>query len=156
MEFLLSALSADHQECVIWPFSAVTHPETGITYGQVWHEGRLHVASRLVCEKAYGPAPTDRHQAAHRCGHSLCINRSHVRWATPEENYEDKVDHDRLNRGERCGTSVLTEVQVLEIKALVGTMRQKDIADRFGVPRTTISSIVTGKSWAWLCDGAQS
>lgn len=55
--------------------------------------GRGRLVSRLVCEEAYGGAPTSKHEAAHAtllgCVGGLCINPSHLRWATRRENQLD-------------------------------------------------------------------
>ena len=51
------------------------------------------LVSRLVCEEAYGPPPTLKHEAAHAtlagCVGGLCVNGGHLRWATRRENQLD-------------------------------------------------------------------
>ena len=55
----------------------------------------------------------------------------------------------RLQSGERNTQSKLTSVQVIEIRRIAanGEETQLEIAKRFGVVNSTISRIVTGKSW---------
>lgn len=49
--------------------------------------------SRVVCERVNGPAPTEKHETAHGCGNSWCVNKRHLRWATHIENEADKLIH---------------------------------------------------------------
>jgi hypothetical protein len=60
--------------------------------------------ARLLCEEIYGPPPTSKHQAAHNtpngCVGGLCVNGGHLRWATNQENMQDKPP-DRRKRGAR-------------------------------------------------------
>ena len=53
--------------------------------------------------------------------------------------------------GSRAGASVLNEGQVKEIEhLLLSGVSQPQIAKKFGVARTTVSSISIGKNWSWL------
>jgi len=54
------------------------------------------------------------------------------------------------NRGERCGTSKLTESDVHKIRKLLKTETQKAIAINFGVSRSTIYDIFANRTWFWL------
>lgn len=141
------ALAYESDECLRWPFSV---DRKG--YGSVVLDGLRHVASRVVCERAYGAPPTPSHEAAHSCGngHEGCVNKRHLSWKTRTENQADKIVHGTTNRGERCGTSKLTEPQVLEIRRLAGWLSHRGIAMQFGVTRQTISKIISGDRWGWL------
>jgi hypothetical protein len=49
--------------------------------------------TRLVLTWSAGPPPTPDHEAAHSCPdgeNSLCVNPTHLYWATREENEQDK------------------------------------------------------------------
>lgn len=54
--------------------------------------------------------------------------------------------------GSKCGTSKLTEEQVLEIADLLCTtnLKQTEIAKLYGVSNHTIFRIKAGDNWAWL------
>ena len=140
-------LSYEGAECLRWPFGCSS---TG--YGQLWDGERFKIVSRLVCERVHGAAPTPEHQAAHLCGcgHLACVTKSHLAWKTPTENHADKLTHGTLLRGEACSASKLSAEQVREIRALKGRIRQLDIAVRFGIARSTVSFIHSGKNWGWL------
>lgn len=134
--------------CLFWPYGKNS-------------DGRAFLASRsaatnLVHRRALieleGPPPSDIHEAAHSCGngHLACVNPRHVRWALPVENSADQLIHGTRNRGSRHGLSKLTEDDVRKIRALKGKMLQREIAARFGVTYSTVSSIHKGISWGWL------
>jgi hypothetical protein len=63
------------------------------------------LVARLICEEAFGPPPTLRHQAAHApqgCIGGLCVAPHHLRWATQTENQQDipaKKRSDRIRKG---------------------------------------------------------
>ena len=132
----------ESDECLLFPF-----------YVEAYGYGRLQVgavrvlAHRFICEATHGPAPVGK-QAAHSCGIQLCVNKRHVRWATPVENSADKKKHGTTARGSSHGRAKLTEAEVLAIRAAKGT--QCTIASQYGVAQQTVSRIKRGEKWAWL------
>lgn len=136
-------------DCIQWPYATLPNG-----YGHLWVDGVDTVASRYVCERAHGPAPTLEHEAAHSCGkgHEGCINPNHLGWKTRSENQADKLTHGTHNRGENCPTVKLTESQVKEILALKGKMLGREVGEKYGVTRWTIFSIWSGKIWGWLSE----
>ncbi|MDJ0337467.1 helix-turn-helix domain-containing protein [Cryobacterium sp. PH31-O1] len=62
---------------------------------------------------------------------------------------KDMVSKNRSMFGERQHLHKLTEDQVVTIRALYagGNMTQQDLADQFGVQRTTIGRVVRRKTW---------
>lgn len=146
--FLLNvAFPYEGDECLLWPFTLNSKG-----YGRVWHDGRLQIASRVVCEHANGKAPTPQHHAAHSCGngHLGCVSKKHLNWLTKAANEADKIDHGTSNRGRRNGASKLTESEVREIRRLKGTMSQRAIAKLFQTSQTCVSDIHIGLTWNWL------
>lgn len=146
-----TVLTYEGEDCLFWPFSKTT-----AGYAQMRQDGKRFIVSRVLCEEANGPPPTESHVAAHSCGkgHLGCVAKKHLRWATYSENERDKLLHGTDARGERCGSAKLTEEQVREIIALKGAEKQNAIAKRFGVRRQTIYKIHSGKRWAWLDEEA--
>jgi len=132
--------------CLVWPYAR----RRG--YGVLWRDNKNQYVSRLICEDVYGPPPTPEHEAAHSCGHGGkgCVTKSHLRWATHEQNCEDTVAHGRTLRGRRHPKARLTREQVLEIRELRRELTLREIACRFGVSIPTVSSILHRRSWAWL------
>lgn len=136
-------------ECLPWPFAIGADG-----YGRVHtpKTGSLTTASRLMCIFAHGEPPSPRHEAAHKCGkgNEACTNPEHIYWATPTENQGDRVLHATSNRGERQWKAKLTAADVIEIRRLLGSITQTEIAKRFNVDISHISDIKRRKKWAWL------
>lgn len=65
----------------------------------------VKLVSRVVCEERHGPPPTPKHYAAHAtpngCVGGLCVNPSHLRWATSHENHMDIPPEQRSDRTRR-------------------------------------------------------
>lgn len=139
------ALPFESEDCLPWPFAKDRHGR-----GQVWFEGRLAGAHRVVCQMVHGEPENDGLDAAHSCGngHDGCVNPGHLRWATRAENFADMAGHGTKPVGERAPWAKLTDDGVREIRRMAGTMQQKDIAVRMGVSEPTISAVLSGKRWA--------
>lgn len=134
-------------DCLRWPYAKMTKG-----YGVLEMDGQRWNASRLVCTLVHGAPPTHEHVAAHSCGkgHLGCVNPRHLGWKTPVENEADKVQHGTLRIGARNPQSKLTEQDVREIRLLVPTMRQCDIARKFGVTEKAIEALRRGRTWTWV------
>lgn len=141
-----TVLTYGGDDCLTWPFAKVKG------YGVIKRNGKSTGVHRVVCEHVHGPAPSKGYEAAHSCGNgsSGCVTPSHLRWATKLENNRDMILHGTMPRGESSGKTTLTEANVREIRSLVGSMLQKDIAALYGVAPETISGIIHGRNWAWL------
>lgn len=138
------------EDCVIWPYA---RDETG--YAVFRNPGGSNLATRYVCERASGPAPTPKHEAAHSCGNGSlgCVNPNHLRWATRAENQADRALHGTANRGERQGRSTMKEPDVLALRARYANgERLCDLARSSGFKVDTIEAAVKGRSWKWLSD----
>ncbi len=101
----LAKMAAEYvgTDCLIWPYSRIGK------YGAYSIRNKGTYAHVVVCTIAHGKKLSMRHQAAHRCGNTLCVNPQHLRWATPKQNCADKVLHGTDNRGEKNNMSKLTE-----------------------------------------------
>lgn len=135
------------QECLVWPYARIT-----AGYGELVVGGRPRHVHRLVCEHAHGPAPTPKHQAAHSCGkgHEGCCAKGHLSWKTRTGNKADELTHGTRNRGARNGQAKLIASDVIEIRAMAGSMLQRDLARKFGVSESLIGLIQNRKRWDWL------
>ena len=151
LAFLTAAIEYDGDGCLRWPYS-----KDRKGYGKVYIDGKYCVSSRVVCERAHGPAPSRAHEAAHSCGkgHLGCIAPGHLSWKTRAENQADRIDHGTHTRGERGGSAKLTELQISEIRALRGKMPNREIAATFRVSDRTVRHILNGTNWAWMQDDA--
>lgn len=127
--------------CLLWPFGRT---EGYGTFG-AGGSGKLKYAHRYMCELVHGPAPTPKHQAAHECGNGGggCVNPKHLKWKTPSENMCDKTAHGTQTPGPK---GKITIEQAREIQALRGKMKQRDIAEMFGISRSNVGYI-QNKTW---------
>lgn len=125
-------------------------------YVPVSHNNRRDYLHRVVAEMAYGPIPEGK-VVMHRCDNPACVNPKHLRIGTQADNVRDmfekgrdgrSVGPDRYARGSRVGTALLDESTVVAIKRELKADRlHREIADEFGVSRSTVSLIAQGKSW---------
>jgi len=149
LKWLVAHQNYDGQDCLIWPF-----PRHGDGYARLYHNGKVRIASRLMCELAHGqpPTPADLFDAAHGCGRGAdgCVNPRHLRWATCSENNMDKHAHGTLLKGETSLRSKLSETDVLSIRARATSVSQRRLAEEFDVDQSQISRIVRRVDWAWL------
>lgn len=146
LEYIEEVANAhDADECLIWPFSCFPNG-----YAQVHVNGEPKGVHRIICEMARGPAPSDKHEAAHSCrnGQKGCIAKAHLRWATSEENQHDRLRDGTDCRGEKHGRAKLTEADVRMIRRLSGALKQKEIGARFGIAQATVSKIVRREKWS--------
>jgi hypothetical protein len=144
LEWLADAIAQETDDCILSPFQ---RSKDG--YARFTIEGRMIYASRHICEKVYGPPPTDKHQSAHSCGNGRngCVNKRHLVWKTPKENIADKWQHGTMLVGIRHPMAKLNEAQVKEIRHLAAQHSRKELAAMFGVKIPTIDNIMTGATW---------
>lgn len=136
----------DEGDCLFWPFSRGRNG-----YGIARYLNSIMGAHRVMCFIAHGEPPHDKGFACHSCGNGTggCVNPKHIRWASRDENMQDAVIHGSF-RGERHAKAKLTEENIRQIRALRGTIPARQIAQRYGVARTTISQILTRRNWEWV------
>jgi hypothetical protein len=78
----------------------------------------------------------------------MCVNVEHLFLGTARDNAADMVAKARQATGERVGRHKLTAANVAEIRELLREgIPSVEIAPRFGVGRTAISAIKTGRNW---------
>ncbi len=137
------SLPHNTDECVVWPYGV---DDDGYPRIQMYGTFRVH---RLVCEDAHGPAPSDKHHAAHSCNNRRCVNERHLSWKTPKENHDDRRTNNTWPNGEKNGNSFLNKDEVLRIRELyaTGVYSQQSIADEYGVSQVLVSKIVNRKLW---------
>lgn len=136
LDRVIEAYSPGSQECIIWPFKAMT---TG--YGAFQTDGKEWTAHRYVCLMVNGDPPEDGMEAAHSCGNGNigCISPGHLRWATKLENAHDRVMH-------HGGTIISDEmVRIIRERAKSKAESQKKIADEYKISQSTVSRIVSGE-----------
>lgn len=111
---------------------------------------RRGVVHRMVCWAFHGPPPFPKAEVNHLDGNKLNNNDWNLEWSTRSKNIKhsfDKLNHPRL-QGSKNPFSDLTEELVLKIREeLIQGIRGAELARKYRVAPTTISSIKLRKSW---------
>lgn len=105
-------------------------------------------AHRWIWKFLYGTIPT-KAVIMHVCDNRLCVNPDHLKLGTQADNIRDAVSKGRIANGERQGLSKLTEIQVLEIRALykTGQYTQPQLAKAYGLCQATVYELLRYKTW---------
>jgi hypothetical protein len=129
-----------------------------LTVGLHWNgQQKTQMVHRLVLESFVGPCPPGM-ETCHFPDRSPANNRlDNLRWDTNAANKADMAIHGTKHfpRGEKNAGAKLTADQVVRIRDLARTQKQKDIAKLFGVGPGRISTIVSGRGWKHLTNPAQ-
>ena len=88
----------------------------------------------------------------HTCDNRLCVNPKHLFSGTHTVNMRDRDQKGRQAKGERINLAVLTETQVLEIRAkyMICGYSQSMLARDYQVSKGAIAAIVTRRTWKHL------
>lgn len=131
-------------------------------YGRVWAESMRMRAHRYSYQHHVGLIPDGLH-VCHRCDVPCCVNPDHLFLGTASDNMRDcvrkgrhksnlrkKVQGDsRPGRPRSPSTRRhLAIEEVIEIRALRGKLKLRDIAPMYGVHYSTIGNILNGISWS--------
>ena len=118
-------------------------------------EGRKFLyVHRIALESFAGVCP-DGYEGSHVNGIPSDNRMENLRWESHLNNEARKLEHGTKMRGERHHSAKLTEIDVQFIRHWLRKKYQHWlIATRFGVRKSTISNISSGRSWSWL-PGAQ-
>lgn len=146
LKFLLSAISMETDECIIWPYGL-----TSTGYALINLKNQKVRVSHFVLENTEGPAPSDDHLALHApqiCHNPKCVNKRHLRWGTRKDNQSDKWEDGTIRVGENHPMSKLTEAQVRAIRA--SNKPLSEIASKYSIHSETAGKIKRGKAWTHL------
>jgi hypothetical protein len=109
--------------------------------------GKSHRAHRVSWLLAGNTIP-EGHIIRHKCRAANCVNPAHLETGTIAQNNADMIRDGTSARGTKHHSCKLTEAQVLEIFA--SDKLQYELAKEYGVGKSIISAIKSGKRWGWL------
>lgn len=123
----------------------------GAGYLSVHLRGNGHSSAKtvhsIVLAAFVGPRPLGS-EARHLNGIRTDNHIANLQWSTHRENESDKEKHGTRLREEAHPRSILTRDDVLEIrKRLASGEGPTSIARSFGVTKTSIIHIKTGRNW---------
>lgn len=143
VRFIRDHASYPHKDwCLVWPFST-TRGYGAFAFGA---RGKKYYAHRFMCELVHGLPPSDRHQAAHSCGDTACVNPHHLSWKTPSENGMDNRKHGTHVRSRYGSAGKITPEQAEAIRGQKDAKTLRELADEYGVSESCISNVWTGKT----------
>jgi hypothetical protein len=128
------------------PFPRQGYPSVNLSYGGGKAAFKVH---RLILETFVGPCPEGM-VACHNDGHRANCHMDNIRWDTPKANCDDALKHGTRAVGSRCN-SKLVERDVIEIRRRWAEgVPAKELAGRFGVSKSNVEAITSGRSWRHL------
>ena len=107
------------------------------------------LAHRLSYELYKGEIPKDM-SVRRSCNNPKCVNPEHLFLSSRQQTIDDKYARGTENhaKGENQGHSKLTQEQVLQIFS--DGRKNIEIGLDYGVNRTAIAAIKSGRNWGWL------
>jgi len=148
----------DENDC--WNWSGVINHG----YGRVSIKAKRVLVHRYSLQLYLGRPIPQNLEVRHMCHNTKCFNPLHLKEGTHSENMRDMVEAGRQAkglflstkligikrnsaRGEKNGRAKLNSIQVLELRSLLPTKKDSELAKMFNVTKTTISYIRLGKTW---------
>jgi len=105
---------------------------------------------RLVAAAFLGPCPAGK-EINHIDGVKTHNHVENLEYVTASENQRNAYRMGlRSSRGENNTSSLLSNNDVRIVRGLLGKIPHRVIAGMFGVTRTAITAISTGRTWGWL------
>lgn len=139
--------------CWLWEGATLDMPRRNSTpgYGTISVDNEGWTTHRLSWLLHRAPIPTGMH-VLHKCDTRPCVNPDHLFLGDARANALDMVRKGRWNgaHGVTHPDAKLSAADVQEIRIAPGL--QREIASRFGVVRSTVSSIRSGKRWRGVGD----
>lgn len=114
---------------------------------------RAPMLAHRLSMQIHGVELTDDVCVMHVCDNPSCCNPEHLRVGTKADNNADMRIKKRSARGDRNGKAKLTNAEAIAIKAaLVAGAKVNDLARRFNISPSTVSSIKYGTRWIYLAE----
>ena len=126
----------------------------GVDNGQGYIVVKLYRNGKTYCRKVHtlvleafvGPKPAGmevRHLDGVRSNNDL----SNLRWGNRYEQVGDKRKHGTIPHGERSNRTTLAKADVLKIRSLNASHSYQEIADMFGISKSSVQGICNRRRW---------
>lgn len=114
--------------------------------------GKLYRVHRLICETFHLDSPYYGLDVNHKNGIKEDNRKVNVEWCTRSYNIKHAIDNGlNPSRGETHPQALRTEKEVREIFELMQEgWRNKDIADKFNIPKDSVSDLRTKDKWSHI------
>jgi len=117
-----------------------------VTLSRCNRQKTVHIHSLVLT--AFGPPkPISKVQVNHKDCNKRNNWIQNLEWVSHLENVRHAVANDLVARGERNGSSVLTDLSVSEIRGMAGKITITELARKYDVSRRTIEKILTRERW---------
>ncbi len=116
-------------------------------YPAMYRSGVLRTISRWILIRRIGKIQSEI-VSRHTCDNRWCIKPSHIIHGSNKDNAFDRNSRNRQAKGTRHGLAKLNPEKVRQIRKLHPALNLREIAEVFGVNRTIIRCIITGKTWS--------
>lgn len=147
--FMLYVDTADWNLDACWLWSGGTFRSDTETYGQFWWpEKGIRSAHTAAYELFIGSR--NGLCVCHSCDNRICVNPTHLWLGTNKDNTQDMIRKQRkfVRRGDTSNFAKLDWDKVEEIRRLQEQgFSQKRIAEKYGVDPSTVSYILSRKTW---------
>jgi len=110
-------------------------------YGVVGHKRNKYMAHRAAYQVHVGDIPKGLY-VCHKCDNTKCVRPEHLFLGTQKDNMRDCSKKGRVHSGYK-----LSGEDVKKIRALDGKLFHREIAQKFGVSRSAVGAILSGKIW---------
>lgn len=153
-EMLLVSYTDEPNGCWRWTRSITNKGYGQFGYWIIDHKGNsvscMYQAHRAFAEM-FG-INVDGSLVLHSCDNPWCVNPSHLRAGSLQDNMDDKVARGRVFRplGENHPMSVLAEADVLDIRKRAACFPRKQLAKEYGITSQLVGRIVRGDRWKHL------
>lgn len=105
---------------------------------------------RLSCFLAHGAPQSPKSQARHLCHNPPCVEPTHLAWGSTRQNVNDSLVAERYrNKLTRDQVDWIRDAYAAGGETIVG------LADRYGVSKSAIHSVITGRTWRWTLTSDQ-
>ena len=133
-------------DCWLW-----TSRKNTWGYGTYSEDHKTKFAHREMYKRYVGGIPAG-FVVLHKCDNPACCNPAHLSVGTHRDNQLDKVAKNRQAKGEVCGTSILTSMQVITMREMyaTGKFTYKQIADLYEVCKDTAQKAIRKINWSHI------